>query len=252
MWRQPAGKGSAPERAVRTRCVSAVPGRKFTPPKNRATATDGRAAVESPTGSPPAPAAHPAAARRGRPAPPPRPGHGSRQASWSWSLAAGCGSAPASRPARLASRFDSGSSRRRRSGDRIKARARAPRCACPPESSDGRRWPRPESCTRSSIAATRVRCRAAGIAAHPQAEADIARPVSCAETGARSGTPSPPRAGLADGQGSTGRPGECRRRQAPISPAISFSRVDLPEPEGPRSAVSPPQGPSATGRRSPA
>ena len=54
-----------------------------------------------------------------------------------------------------ASSAPNGSSRRRTFGSMASARASATRWRCPPESSSGYREPRRESCTRSSMSATR-------------------------------------------------------------------------------------------------
>ena len=78
------------------------------------------------------------------------------------------------------------------------------------------------------------------------------RPGSGAGKGARSGTPSPRRAGLADGQGSTGRPGGCRRRQAPSARRSAAAAWTCPSRRAQEARSARPQAPSATGRRSPA
>ncbi len=61
-----------------------------------------------------------------------------------------------------ASRFESGSSRRRTGGSGARARASATRCCWPPESSWTRRLPYPARSTRASASSTRRRTSAFG------------------------------------------------------------------------------------------
>ena len=149
---------------------------------------------------------------------------------------------------RAASRLAKGSSRRTTDGAGARARARATRCCWPPDSSWGMRSPSPARPASSSMASTRARpLRAPG-----QAEADVGRHRQVGEEGLLLGDdahPAPLGRHVHAGAGHAPVP---RRTTVPSSrrskPATARSRVVLPQPDGPRTAV---RVPASTDRSAP-
>jgi hypothetical protein len=84
----------------------------------------------------------------------------------------------------------------------------------------------------------RARCRF-GFAAHRRPKPMFLR-TSCAETARSSGTPCRSRASRAAACRCASRRARCCRRER-SSPAMQFSAVDLPQPEGPSSAMNSPR-----------
>ena len=141
----------------------------------------------------------------------------------------------------LASRLDSGSSIRTSGGSMTIARAIATRCCCPPESCPGSF----SACASQLHEVERGVDLARGFrpSAHAawRARSRCSSARSCAGRARSSGTPCRSRAAPAGARRCACSSSQMRRPRAVSSPAMQLSAVDLPQPEGPSSAMNSPR-----------